>query len=154
MRGTTGALIRGTRKSARAGTARAGGGASVGPLHTCFLVSWYKEFRMKKVLSRMWKEEDGVLSFEWVMLVTLLTIGIVSGLSGARDAIIDELGDVAQAMLALDQSYTIAFPLAVNVHTTNTSSASDSAFTDAALYIDCARTDSPEGQPGQDDLES
>ena len=45
-----------------------------------------------KVLSRMWKEEDGVLSFEWVMLVTLLTIGIVSGLTGARDAIIDELG--------------------------------------------------------------
>ncbi len=72
---------------------------------------------MKNVLARMWKEEDGVLSFEWVLLVTLLTIGIVSGLAGARDAIIDELGDVAQAMLALDQSYTIDFPLAVEVHT-------------------------------------
>ena len=98
---------------------------------------------MKKVLARMWKEEDGVLSFEWVLLVTLLTIGIVSGLAGARDAIIDELGDVAQAMLALDQSYTIDFPLAVIVHTTTTSSASDSAFTDAMLYIDCARTTAP-----------
>ncbi|MEX2025956.1 MAG: hypothetical protein WEH44_01625, partial [Pirellulaceae bacterium] len=86
-----------------------------------------------KVLSRMWKEEDGVLSFEWVMLVTLLTIGIVSGLAGARDAIIDELGDVAQAMLALDQSYTIDFPLEVIVHAATTSSASDSSFTDAAL---------------------
>ena len=71
---------------------------------------------MNKVLSRMWKEEDGVLSFEWVLLVTLLTIGIVSGISAARDAIIDELGDVAQAMLALDQSYTIDFPLNVDVH--------------------------------------
>jgi Flp pilus assembly pilin Flp len=95
---------------------------------------------MKNVLARIWKEEDGVLSFEWVLLVTLLTIGIVSGLAGARDAIIDELGDVAQAMLALDQSYTIDFPLAVLVHTSSTSSASDSSFIDALIYVDCGRT--------------
>lgn len=107
-----------------------------------------------KVLSRMWKEEDGVLSFEWVLLVTLLTIGIVSGLAGARDAIIDELGDVAQAMLALDQSYTIDFPLEVIVHAANTSSASDSSFTDAALYVDCARTDAPVGQGAELDVDS
>jgi Flp pilus assembly pilin Flp len=98
---------------------------------------------MKKVLSRMWKEEDGVLSFEWVLLVTLLTIGIVSGISAARDAIIDELGDVAQAMLALDQSYTIDFPLEAHVHLLNGSTASDSAFVDAQVYTDCARTTGP-----------
>ena len=101
---------------------------------------------MKMVLSRMWKEEDGVLSFEWVLLVTLLTIGIVSGVAAARDAIIDELGDVAQAMLALDQSYTIDFPLLVQVHAPTTSSASDSSFTDAFLYTDCDRSDAPVGQ--------
>jgi len=98
---------------------------------------------MKNVLARMWKEEDGVLSFEWVLLVTLLTIGIVSGLAGARDAIIDELGDVAQAMLCLDQSYTIDFPLNVDVHTIDSSSASDSSFIDALFYQDCARTTFP-----------
>ena len=101
---------------------------------------------MKNVLARVWKEEDGVLSFEWVLLVTLLTIGIVSGLAGARDAIIDELGDVAQAMLALDQSYTIDFPLNVDVHTIDSSSASDSSFTDALFYLDCGRTSAPIGQ--------
>ena len=95
---------------------------------------------MKNCFARMWKEEDAVLSFEWVLLVTLLTIGIVSGLSAARDAIIDELGDVAQAMLALDQSYTIDFPLDINVHAVDATSASDSAFTDAAIYTDCGRT--------------
>ena len=47
-----------------------------------------------------------MLSFEWTLLVTLLTIGIVSGLSAARDGIIDELGDAAQAMVALDQAFT------------------------------------------------
>src|SRR5438094_8216816 len=102
---------------------------------------------MKCVMSRMWKEEDGVLSFEWVLLVTLLTIGIVSGISAARDAIIDELGDVAQAMLALDQSYTIDFPLNVDVHTVDSTSASDSSFTDALIYTDCTRTAAPAGQP-------
>jgi Flp pilus assembly pilin Flp len=109
---------------------------------------WYKEFGMKKMFAeffkkraaRLWNEDDGVLSFEWVLLVTLLTIGIVSGLSAARDAIIDELGDVAQAMVSLDQSYTIDFPLNVDVHTVDATSASDSLFIDALTYTDCGRT--------------
>jgi Flp pilus assembly pilin Flp len=108
---------------------------------------------MKKVLARVWKEEDGVLSFEWILLLTLLTIGIVSGVAAARDAIIDEFGDVAQAMLALDQSYTIDFPLLVQVHAASTSSASDSSFTDALLYTDCTRSAAPTGQVPQQVLD-
>ncbi len=102
-------------------------------------------------LRHLWTEVDGVLSFEWTLLVTLLTLGIVSGLAGARDAIIDELGDVAQAMLCLDHSMTISFPLAVAVHGTQSSSASDSSFTDALAYFDCDRADNLLGQPGGDD---
>ncbi|ADB15768.1 hypothetical protein Psta_1085 [Pirellula staleyi DSM 6068] len=98
-----------------------------------------EDFAMNKLVQAIWAEDDGVLSFEWVMLVTLLTIGIVSGLAGARDAIIDELGDVSEAMLAVDQSYTIDFPLEVIVHAATTSTASDSAFEDAFLFIDCTR---------------
>ena len=79
------------------------------------------------------------MSFEWTLLVTLLTIGIVSGLSAARDGIIDELGDAAQAMVAVDQSFTIDFPLNIDVHTDDPSSASDSSFTDALIYTDCTR---------------
>jgi Flp pilus assembly pilin Flp len=90
--------------------------------------------------TRMWREEDGVLSFEWTLLLTLLVIGIVGGVAGARDAIIDELGDVAQVKLAVDQSYTLAFPLQVSVHTSATSSASDTSFIDALLYEDCGST--------------
>lgn len=101
---------------------------------------------MKVFLGRMWKEEDGVLTFEWVLLVTLLTIGVVSGIAGARDAIIDELGDVAEAMLALDQSYYIDFPLSVIVHAPTQSGASDSGFTDSFYYSDCGRAGVP-GQP-------
>ena len=99
-----------------------------------------------KRASRLWHEDDGVLSFEWILLVTLLTIGIVSGISAARDAITDEFGDMAQAMLSLDQSYTIDFPLNIDVHTIDNTSASDSSFTDALFYLDCTRTNAPIGQ--------
>jgi Flp pilus assembly pilin Flp len=106
---------------------------------------------MKRVFARVWSEQDGVLSFEWVLLVTLLTFGIVSGIAAARDAIIDEMGDVAQAMLALDQSYTVAFPLLIEVHTATTSSASDTSFTDALIYSDCSRAAAPAGQAAATD---
>jgi Flp pilus assembly pilin Flp len=109
---------------------------------------------MKSFLNSL-REDDGVLSFEWTLLVTLLTIGIVGGLAAARDAIIDELGDAAQAMQALDQSMTIDFPLLLTVHdASDPSSASDSSFTDALIYSDCARAISPLGQNVLDDVDS
>ena len=106
-----------------------------------------------KIWNRMWIEEDGVLSFEWVLLVTLLTIGIVVGLAAARDAIIDELGDVAQGMLALDQSYSIGYAPDITIHVPPAASGpSDSAFEDAAQFEDCQRIqDPPIGQDAQDD---
>jgi hypothetical protein len=68
---------------------------------------------VKRFLSRLWHETDGVLSFEWIMLTSLLTGGGVSGVAAVRDAVTDEMGAVAQAMGRLDQSY-IQPPLAIN----------------------------------------
>lgn len=62
---------------------------------------------MKTLLKRIWTDDAGVLTFEWVLLVTLVILGIVGGLSAVRDAVIDELGDVAGAVLAVDQSWTV-----------------------------------------------
>ncbi len=106
-----------------------------------------------KIWNRMWIEDDGVLSFEWVLLVTLLTIGIVGGVSAARDAIIDELGDVAQGMLALDQSYSIGYAPDITVHVPPAASGpSDSSFIDAASFQDCNRVaNPPPGQAAEDD---
>ena len=108
---------------------------------------------MKSFISRVWTEDDGVLTFEWVLLVTLLTIGVVGGIAAVRDAIVDELGDVAQAMLALDQSYTILHPLMVEVHDTLDQGASNSLFIDAAVFQDCNRNDNFNGQTGNPDLD-
>ena len=66
---------------------------------------------MKSFMKRMWMEDEGVLSFEWILLLTLLVIGVVGGVAAARDAIVDEFGDVAQAIITLDQSYIIMDPM-------------------------------------------
>ena len=92
---------------------------------------------------RVWQEEDAILSYEWVLLVSLLTIGAVSGLAAARDAIIDELGDVSQALVTLDQSYSAVFPLGTSIHGTGVTGASDSGFTDGLSYQDCPRNAPP-----------
>ena len=72
---------------------------------------------MRKFLSRMWHEQDGVLSFEWTMLASLLTVGVVAGVSSLRDGMIDEMGDLTRAMTSLDQSYRVQGPLVISVHT-------------------------------------
>ncbi|MCI0358360.1 MAG: hypothetical protein L0211_07755 [Planctomycetaceae bacterium] len=67
---------------------------------------------MRRFFNKMWWEDDGVLSFEWTLLIVLVVIGIISGLGAARDVIIDELGDTAEAVLQFDQSYSfVGLPL-------------------------------------------
>src|SRR5438105_11212482 len=84
---------------------------------------WHPKIRhlwrhtMRRLLSRMWHEQDGVLSFEWTMLASLLTVGVVAGVASVRDATIDEMGDLTRAMTSLDQSYRVQGPLVISVHT-------------------------------------
>jgi len=106
---------------------------------------------MNRVINRMWQEDDGVLSFEWVLLITLVVIGIVGGVAAARDAIIDELGDIAQALISFDQSYVIA---AVDLNgdgdTLDPGEGEQEFIDDPAVFVDCGRG-GPTGQPDSDD---
>lgn len=87
------------------------------------------------MLNRLYNDESGVLTFEWILLVTVLVIGIVGALSAVRDAINTELGDVAEAMVALDQSYYICWPWEVATPDQVADGASNSFFSDgAAIY--------------------
>ena len=62
---------------------------------------------MKSLIRKAYKEDDGMLSFEWVLLLTLLTVGVVAGITGARDAIISEFGDVAEGTVCINQGYQL-----------------------------------------------
>ena len=94
------------------------------------------------MLKRAWTEDQGVLTFEWVLLVTLLTIGVVGGISAVRDAVISELGDVAQAMVSLDQSYVIIRPVEARAHDEAYDGAVGSEFQDTLCnFADSCRPD-------------
>jgi Flp pilus assembly pilin Flp len=67
------------------------------------------------MLKRIWREDEGVLTFEWILLVTLLVISVVGGISGVRDAISLELGNVAGAIISVDQSYSVCSPIETKV---------------------------------------
>ncbi len=55
-----------------------------------------KNFRRNKNRRRR-----GFLAFEWMLLLTVLVIGIVGGLATVRNAIIAEMDDLATAILSL-----------------------------------------------------
>ncbi len=84
------------------------------------------------MVRRMWREDEGVLTFEWILLLTLLVIGTVGAMSGVRDAVNAELTDAAFAMISLDQSYSIAPPVDNNIVCTTLDGAVGSLFNDAA----------------------
>lgn len=46
----------------------------------------------------------GFLAFEWILLISLLVIGIIGGLSAVRNALICELSELAESITALNVS--------------------------------------------------
>jgi hypothetical protein len=74
------------------------------------------------------------LTFEWILVITVLVIGVVGGMSAARDALLTELGDVAEGIVSLDQSYSILNPWDVSTPDCPVDGASDSSYTDGASY--------------------
>lgn len=59
----------------------------------------------KRLWTRLRKEDDGLLTLEWILLATLIVIGLVGAYSAVRDGFVDELGDVADAVIRVDQSF-------------------------------------------------
>ena len=70
------------------------------------------------MMNRIWNDESGVLTFEWILLITLLVIGIVGGLAVIRDAYIIEAAETADAMMALNQGYVIQAPVDAKITAT------------------------------------
>lgn len=57
---------------------------------------------MQSVRRRGRKKRLGVLTFEWILLISLLVIGIIGGLSAVRNALLCELTDLADCIEALN----------------------------------------------------
>ena len=60
-----------------------------------------------QLINRFWNDEAGfVVSAELVLIATVLVIGMLTGLATVREAVVQELGDVANAIGIINQSFS------------------------------------------------
>src|SRR5713101_8207791 len=90
---------------------------------------------MRKLLRRLWHDDCGALiASEWVFVATILVLGAITGLVAVRQAVIAEHNDFANALVALNQSYSFSG------HSNCESSTAGSQFTDLPDSIMTAST--------------
>ena len=64
---------------------------------------------MERTFRRLWNDDCGALiATEWVFVATILVLGSITGLVAVRQAVLEELEDFANAVMALDQSYSFS----------------------------------------------
>ncbi len=62
-----------------------------------------------KCMNRLWNEETGaIISSEYMLVATILVLGVIVGLKSVRDSVVTELADVAQALANVSQSYSFS----------------------------------------------
>ena len=85
---------------------------------------------MRDLVFRLWSDDGGALiATEWVFVATILVLGIITGLVAVRQAVISELEEFANAVLALNQSFSFSG------QTNCQASTAGSAFSDAVDSI-------------------
>ena len=62
---------------------------------------------MRRML-KLWNDDCGstLVTSELLFLITILVLGTISGLVAVRQAVLSELIETAQALMALNQSYS------------------------------------------------
>ena len=61
---------------------------------------------MRKLFSKMWQDDDGIVAFEYLLVATIIGLSLVVGLSAVSHALNIELAELASAILNLNQTYT------------------------------------------------
>lgn len=95
-----------------------------------------------RVLHRLWADEAGfVVSTELILVATILVIGMIVGLATVRDAVVQELADVAAAIGSVNQSYIY------NEVSGHSSATAGSQFQDNTDFCDTGDDDSATSAP-------
>jgi len=60
-----------------------------------------------EILKSIWTDDVGfIVSIELILIATIMVIGLITGFTAVRDAVICELSDVGGAIQDLNQSYS------------------------------------------------
>ena len=60
------------------------------------------------MLRKLWKDEAGTVAFEYLLVGTIVSLGLIVGLSAVTRALNTELTELGNAILGLSQGYSIA----------------------------------------------
>jgi hypothetical protein len=62
------------------------------------------------MIRKLWNDDCGstLITAEYLFFFTILVLGLISGLVAVRQAVLSELVETAQAILALNQSYSFS----------------------------------------------
>src|SRR5262245_905232 len=61
---------------------------------------------MRNLMSKLWNDDVGaIIAGEFVLVATILVLGLVVGFKAVNSALNDELGETADAFGAISQSY-------------------------------------------------
>jgi Flp pilus assembly pilin Flp len=60
---------------------------------------------MKGMMLRLWRDDEGIVALEYLLVATVVGLGLVVGLAALNEALTAELTELSNAILALDQSY-------------------------------------------------
>jgi hypothetical protein len=64
---------------------------------------------MHQLFLRLWEDDRGALiATEWVFMATILVLGALVGLVAVRQALVSELTEFGNGVLALNQSFSFA----------------------------------------------
>lgn len=85
------------------------------------------------IARKLWRDDRGfVISIELILISTIAVIGLITGLTAVRDAVVSELSDVAGAVQDMNQSYSF------NGATGHSGSTAGSDFQDRTDHCDDA----------------
>jgi Flp pilus assembly pilin Flp len=63
---------------------------------------------MRHVMRKFWEDDRGVLeAIEFLLTATILVLGLVVGFTALRNAIVTEFEELANAILALSQGFSV-----------------------------------------------
>jgi len=63
---------------------------------------------MRNLLVKMWNDDAGIVAFEYLLVATIIGLGLVVGLSAVSAALNVQLTELGQAILTLNESYSIS----------------------------------------------
>ena len=61
---------------------------------------------MQNLFSQLWNDDEGIVALEYLILATILGLGLIVGITALTGALNAEYQELSVAILGLNQSYT------------------------------------------------